>query len=246
MYKKLECIALRTVRYSDRNSILTAYTRQEGRLSFLLPAGNGKDARRIRALLMPLGRFDCEADLRPGRDIFPLRDVKAVMLPPAADPIRSSLAIFITDFMQTLLREPMPDPAIFSFLEQTIDAMSTDPRRSSRPLTGNALANLHIHFLIRLTRFLGIEPDWHSYTEGAFLDMAGGVFRQMPPPHNRFLPAVESAAAIRLSKMEYRNLHRFRLTRADRNLIIDRLIQYYTIHFPTFSAPSSLPILRML
>ena len=42
MYRPLDCIALRTVRYSDRNSILTAYTRQAGRLSFLVPAGTGR------------------------------------------------------------------------------------------------------------------------------------------------------------------------------------------------------------
>ncbi|MDE6153062.1 MAG: recombination protein O N-terminal domain-containing protein, partial [Muribaculaceae bacterium] len=53
MYTTLDCIALRTVRHSDRHSILSAYTRQRGRMSFLIPAGNGREATRRRAMLMP-------------------------------------------------------------------------------------------------------------------------------------------------------------------------------------------------
>ena len=68
MYRPLNCIALRTVRYSDRNSILSVYTLQQGRMSLLVPAGTGKAAARLRALLMPLGRFDCVADIRTATD----------------------------------------------------------------------------------------------------------------------------------------------------------------------------------
>ena len=128
MYKSLDCIALRTVRYSDRNSILTAYTRQGGRLSFLVPAGTGRAAARLRALLMPMGRFECVADIRPGRDIHSIRDVKAVVLPPVADPLRSTIALFVADMLSTLLKEPMSDPLLFDFIDDALRRLGRTAR----------------------------------------------------------------------------------------------------------------------
>lgn len=235
---------MRTVRYSDRNSILTAYTRQGGRLSFLVPAGTGRAAARLRALLMPMGRFECVADIRPGRDIHSIRDVKAVVLPPVADPLRSTIALFVADMLSTLLKEPMSDPLLFDFIDDALRRLGES--RKGMTLEGAALLNFHICFLIRLTRFLGIEPDWPTYLPGAVLDFADGIFRPFPPSHRNFLPPGESEAASLLGRMNFRNLGHFRMTRFERNTILDRILLYYQTHFPSVGEPSSLSILRMM
>ncbi len=54
MLRTLNLIPLRVIPYSDRNSILSAYSRELGRVSFVVPAGAGREARRRRALLMPM------------------------------------------------------------------------------------------------------------------------------------------------------------------------------------------------
>ena len=77
MFQQLDCIALRNVKYNDRNSILTVYTRQHGRLAMLLPASASAESRRLRALCQPLCRFTCMADIRPTRDIYRMREVRA-------------------------------------------------------------------------------------------------------------------------------------------------------------------------
>lgn len=235
---------MRTVRYSDRNSILTAYTRQGGRLSFLVPAGTSRAAARLRALLMPMGRFECVADIRPGRDIHSIRDVKAVVLPPVADPLRSTIALFVADMLSTLLKEPMSDPLLFDFIDDALRRLGEN--RKGMTLEGAALLNFHICFLIRLTRFLGIEPDWPTYLPGAVLDFADGIFRPFPPSHRNFLPPGESESASLLGRMNFRNLGHFRMTRFERNTILDRILLYYQTHFPSVGEPSSLSILRMM
>ena len=50
----LRCIALRTTKHSDRHSIVTAWSEQLGRVGLLVSAGNGREDRRRRALMMPL------------------------------------------------------------------------------------------------------------------------------------------------------------------------------------------------
>ena len=250
MYRPLNCIALRTVRYSDRNSILSVYTLQQGRMSLLVPAGTGKAAARLRALLMPLGRFDCIADIRNGRDIHTFRDVRPVVLPPASDPLRASIAMFVTDMLTALLREAQEDAPLFGYVDRALRRLACTERIGSRgaerPLPASSLSNFHICFLIRLTRFLGIEPDWGSYAPGRVLDLPGGVFRAVPPPHRRFLPPGEAAAAFQLGRMNFRNMGRFCMNRFERNTILDRILLYYQTHYPSLPEPSSLEILRMM
>lgn len=245
MYKSLDCIALRTIRYSDRNSILTVYTRQAGRLSFLIPAGTGRQAGRLRALLMPMGRFECVADIRPGRDVFQIRDVRAVVLPPVAEPLRSTLALFTADILSMLLREPIADSLLFDFVDDALRRLegSADP---SRKLRGVGLLNFHICFLLRLTRFLGIEPDWRTYRDGAVFDLSDGIFRQEPPAHRHFLPSGEAKVVNLLGRMSFRNAHKYRFSRFERNMILDRILLYYQTHYPSVGEPSSLSILRMM
>ena len=97
----MELIALRTVRYNDKNSILSAFTAERGRVSVLVSASGSKEARRRRALLMPLSVVDAEIDIRPGRDIFNLRDIRPLSssLSIFSSHVKSAVAIFLADFL---------------------------------------------------------------------------------------------------------------------------------------------------
>ena len=74
-------MTIRTVRYDDKNSNLSAFTAERGMVSLLVSASGSKEARRRRALLMPLSIVDAEIDFKPGRDIYNLRDARSLGLP---------------------------------------------------------------------------------------------------------------------------------------------------------------------
>lgn len=236
MFETIECIALRTVKYSDRQSILSAYSRTHGRVTISIPAGAGRNAARLRAVTQPLARFQCVADFRPHRDILSVRDLRCLQAPPSGSPLKSALSLFMADLLASLLREPQPDSHLYDFVANVaaqLDAAS--PQR---------MANLHIAFMLRLTHFMGIEPDWGTYTPGAVFDLVDGIFRTSAPLHGRWLPSQEAATAHLLGRMNFRNAHHFRFSRQDRSLLLDRLVAYYHTHFPTLGTLQSLDILR--
>ncbi len=171
MYSTLHCIALRTIRHSDKNSILSAWTAEAGRVSFAMPEGSGREARRRKAITMPLGLFEGECDIKPGRDILSIRDVKPSpqALGTVPDPGKTVVAMFLADVLDSVLRQPVPDEHLSLFL---FDALSTFSRISNP----RAVANFHIVFLYRLMRFLGIQPDIGSWRPGAYFDMKEGRF----------------------------------------------------------------------
>ncbi len=95
MKQKMHIICLRSVRYSDSKSILSAYSLEAGRVSLLVGSGNGREAMRRRALTQPLGVLECVADVVPGRDIHrvaemrPLHPLSALR----ANPVKCGVAM---------------------------------------------------------------------------------------------------------------------------------------------------------
>lgn len=240
MKETLHIVALRTVRYNDRHSILSAYSLERGPVAFLQPAGTGREANRRRALLMPLGLVECEADIRPGRDIH-LMSQPRPMAPLGslrANPLKGTVAIFLADVVWTLMRESQPDAAAWRFVETSVKALDAVGREG--------VSNFHICFLMRLGPIIGIEPDVTTYAEGGFFDMAEGIFRRLPPVHRDYLSQQESAMVYKLSRINYLNMHLFKMSRGERGALLEGILRYYSLHYAPLGSLKSLDVLRSL
>lgn len=239
MLRSLHCVALRTIKYNEKHSILSAYSLELGRVSFLLPAGSGREAARRRALMMPLGTFECVADIRHGQDIYIMKEPKADIISHGihSNPIKSALALFIAELLSVILRESQEDKALYLFLRQSIERLND---------ATEGVANFHLCFLYRLGRFIGIEPDVSTYQYGRIFDMVDGVFRVTAPLHSQYLGHQEAAVVALLSRMTFDNMHRFRLSRENRNQMLDVILEYYTIHCASLASLKSIDVLRSL
>lgn len=240
MLKQLHCIALRTVKYNDRNNILTAYSLEEGRVALLVSAGGSKEARRRRAMTMPMSFFECVADMRPDRDISAMADVRPSMPLPElfANPVKVTVALFVAELLGVVLRESQEDSMLFNFLRYAAMQLdSADPPRT---------ANFPIHFLFRLGRFIGIEPDTSTYRQGRIFDMLDGTFRDSAPLHRRYLDGNDAEAVYMLSRMTWDNYGLFRFNREQRRRILASTIDYYTAHYTSLASLNSLDVMREL
>lgn len=242
MYETLHCIALRTVKYNDKSSILSVYTLETGRMALSIPAGKGPAAARIRALTMPMSCFECVAFIKPGREVHNFRDLKADESSLRADfqnPLRISLAFFLADFLNSLLKEPMADAKLWCLLQDTCRRLATEK--------GTRLPNFHIFTLLRLVRIMGIEPDRSTFSQGSILDLIDGVWRSgVPLDHNHWLDPYDSSVASWLTLMHERNYHLYRFSREQRNRIIDVMTDYFGFHGYVIKDLQSLAILKEL
>ena len=233
-------IALKVTRYSDTQSILTAYSREWGKVAFAMTVGKGKGASRLRALTMPLGLVECETDMRPGRDVLPLRQARplAVLSDMHSNPVKQMLAMFLAEVLAAVLRDSVPDAHLYDYLDASaryLDGMSV-----------GEVANFHICFLIHLGRLLGIEPDVSTYAPGSMLDMRDGIWRRSMPLHGEALTPEESEVAMSLQRMTYANMSAFRFTREQRAKALDMVLRYYSLHVTPLSGLRSLEILRAM
>lgn len=237
MYEDFDCIALRTVPYDDTRAIVTVWTRQRGRMSLIVPAGGGKEARRRRALMMPLSGFSGCIDLRPGRDIFSIRDVRPIGVHTdiACDPAKGLVAMFLGEVLERVLRINVRDELLTDYILGATDVL--DALRTNR-----GTSNFAPVFLCKLMRFAGIEPDWGSYAPGMVFDMQGGVFRLLPPSDSRWLAADEARLADMLGRMKWGVIERVALSREARRCMLSRLLEYFTLHGFNLSGLRSLDV----
>ncbi len=240
MLRHLHCIALRTVRYSDSNNILTAYSLEEGRVSLLVSATASREARRRRAMTMPMSFFECVADMRPGRDISTMNDVRPSMtfVSLMSHPVKVSVALFVAELLGVVLRESQEDVPLFSYLSHAAAELdAADSRRT---------ANFPIHFLYRLGRFIGIEPDTSTYRRGRVFDMLDGTFRDSAPLHRRYIDGNDAGAVYMLSRMTWENYGHFRFSREQRRRILSQIIDYYSVHYTSLGSLRSLDVMAEL
>ena len=236
--KQLHCIALHTVRYNDRNNILTAFSLEDGRVSLLVPATASREARRQRAITMPMSFFECIANYRHGGSIANMSDVRqSIPLPGlTGNPVKITVALFLAELLGVVLRETPEDPLLFNYLSYSATRLDA--------ASAGETVNFTIHFLYRLGRFLGIEPDTSTYRRGRVFDMLNGTFRDSAPLHRKFLDGEDADAVYMLSRMSWENYGMFRFNRDQRRRILAAIIDYYTAHYTSLTRLNSLEILK--
>ena len=225
------------MRHSDTTSIVTAWSRERGRIAVAINAGGSREAKRRRALTMPLGMFEGIGHFKPGEDICRMSDVRLTpgALPPQG-PVGSIMSMFLSDFLATALRDSPADPGLSDFLFSEITAMGT--------LSPAALANFHLMIIYRMGHFLGIEPDLSDYAPGRWFDMREARFTSAPPLHSQSLDPERARGVMLLSRLNRRNLAHVRLSHTDRNALLDSILDYYALHHAPLSSLASLPIVR--
>lgn len=239
MNRTLMILPLRLTPHSDRTSILQAYSREIGAVNFAVPAGSGAGAARRRALLQPLTPLEVEASIRPGRELHTFKEPRPLLTLHTiqAEPERRAVAMFLAEALQIILRQAEADGPTFDFI---VDAVG----RLNNPEV--APANFHLTFLTGLAVLLGIASDAANYRPGMVFDMLDGTFRASAAIHGHCLSPAASAAAATLLRLDWQNMSRLRMPAAVRAEALERILEYYTLHYANLSAMHSPAILHTI
>ena len=123
--------------------------------------------------------IEFEADYRPMSNLYRIKEAKSWhpfrTLP--YDPYKSSIAMFLAEFLYRALREEAENGPLFAYLEHSIRWLDECDR---------SFSNFHLVFLMRFSRFLGLYPNTEDYREGCFFDMLNACFVSVQPLHGAF------------------------------------------------------------
>lgn len=240
MLQKTQGIVLHTLKYKDTSLIVEIYTEAMGRASFMVGIPRSRKAAVKSVLFQPLALVELEADFRPNATIYKVKEAKSVhpfaTLP--YDPYKSSIALFLAEFLYRAIREEAENRPLFAYLQHSI--IWLDECRGS-------FANFHLVFLMRLSRFLGLYPNLDNYAVGDYFDLQNACFTSLrPQTHNHYIGPQEASRLTTLMRMNYDTMHLFGMNRTDRTRCLTILNDYYRLHLPDFPVLKSLEVLREL
>ena len=212
------------------------FTRQYGRLSFAVQLPRSPHAKLKKQYFQPLTLLNIEADIRQQANLQKISEVSLLSPLPSllSEPSKLAIGLFVSEFLHYALRDEQQNEPLFDYVRSSIEWL--DGREHD-------YANFHLVFLMHLSRFLGFYPNIEVYCEGDFFDLRAAVFCPSAPVHRDFLMPQEAARIQLLMRMDFVSMHLFRLSRADRNRILEALTDFYRLHFSSFGPLHSLDVL---
>lgn len=234
--EKVTGIVTDVLKHSDRHNVVTVFAREQGRVAFLSPAGNTKTARLRNAALLPLSVISADVSFNAVRDLQFLSRFSRERLWKDLyfNPVKSAVAMFISEFLNTYLRQSAPDPALWDYIVGAVARLDS---------ASTGLANFHLAFLIEFLSFAGIRPDLSEWRPDSWFDMQGGAMTIFPPAHKNYMTPVQAQVLPVLSRMNLRTASLYRFSAAQRRELLSGLIRYYAIHFPGLASLKSPAVL---
>jgi len=238
MQSKTTGIILHSIKHTDSSTIVTVYTQQFGRVSYMVHGVNKKKSMCRAAFLQPLSMVEMDVFHIPGKDIQRIKDMRMnyqfTGIP--FHPVKNSLALFLSEVLFKTLRQTEPDENLYLFLENSIQQLDCSEE---------GIANFHLVFLIKMSRYLGFAPNTEEGS-GKYFDLINGVFTEQKPLHIHFLLPETTADFNSLLQADYVSMHKLILTRDRRTNLLKGLVEYYLLHIPDFHSLHSLAVLQSL
>lgn len=236
MIIKTQAIILKSTRYSDKASIVTAYTRENGRISLIVYGLHSKRALNRRILLQPLSTTEIIAENKLSKDLATLKEIQPASFNNKIInyPVKTALALFIAELLDKSIRQSDTDYPLFDFIYESIELLNN---------TNQNIANFHLIFMVQLSNFLGFGPS-PDYTERSCFDMLNGEFSNSIPPHPHVLLNEYCHAFHSLIETDFNSMENLSFTRTIRNQLLDSLIEYYSLHLSDFNGLKSTAVLR--
>ena len=238
MQVKTEGIVFHSIKYSDNSAIVTIFTREFGRVSYMIYGRGRKKSSWKPVFFQPLSIVELEVSHDMRKNIQQMKDVR--MLVPykslTIDPVKRSIALFIAEILLKVLSQSEADESLYLFLRQSLEFLDHSEQST---------ANFHLVFLLKLSRYLGFEPNTDRHST-LFFDLVNGVFLSSPPVHHHYLIADEAEKMARLLHTDYEHMTEIKLSRQQREKLLEDIVSYYRFHLPDFHEIHSLEVLKTL
>ncbi|MCX6223756.1 MAG: DNA repair protein RecO [Bacteroidia bacterium] len=239
MIEKTLGIVFKQIKYGETSLIAHLYTRRWGRIGIMVPGARSSSKNRKAYLFQPLTILELEVYYKANRDLQKIKEVKnhSPFMHLTGDPVKCSVALFLAEILNKALREEEPNTELFDFLDSHIQFLD---------IADQGIANFHIYFLLRLSRYLGFNPGIPPDQRDLWFDLTHGTFSTSPPLHDSFLTPQLTALLIRFLLVQASDLASIEIDRHKRIELLEGILSYYYLHLEGLGEIKSHTVLHTL
>ncbi len=235
MLQTTSAVVLRTVKHTEKSTVLRAYTERFGLRSYMVRTGAKSGDR--SAALQPLSRIELVVPEASEHELCTVREVRIERpyIRLREEPVRGVLLLFAQEVFNRTLREESADDRLYAFVQEVLEDIDG----------GSDITHQPLRLLVGLMRQLGFFPAAPSDAEDRF-DLREGCFFHGYPPHEFCMETVTTTLFAELVRLEEAASARVGPTSAPsvRRRLLDDLLLYYRLHVDGFGELRSLEVLR--
>jgi len=230
-------IVLHQIKYSETSLILKIYTEKEGLLSFIAKGVRGKKGRLRTAQFQLLNLLDLGYSRGNKSQLRHITDLKIAepFTELLFNPVKRSIGLFMAELIQHCIKEEEANIPLFNFLFNSIHWLD---------LSKDNCNHFHIHFMMRLTKYLGFSPMLEGHHSDGYFDLQQGSFTHHKPLHPHFIEGEELCAWKELLNCSLENFNRLQFTNDLKRRVVQALMNYYKLHLIHFKELNSQHILQ--
>lgn len=233
-------IVIRTVKYGETSLIVTLYTELFGLQSYMVNGvrtssrkGSGK-----ANLFQPAAILDLMVYHNELKNLQRIKEFKWAILYDQLyfDVIKNSVALFMIELLQKVLKQPENNPDFYHFLEDAFIHLDKAPP--------SVTANYPLFFITQLTYFSGFRIT-DEYSDAApYLDLREGAFVSELPQHTYTLDKPYTGIISQLLKvMHPSELEQLPMNQDIRRVLLQAFLTFYALHTPEFGKLKTLEVM---
>ena len=237
MLIKTRGIVLKTKKYSETSIIADVYTEEKGLRTYIISGVRSKKARVSAGLLQIMTVVDIVAYHREKKGMTRLKEIKPhhVFQSIPFNVQKAAVGMFMTEIARKTIRGEEADAELFDFLLGNFVFLDG---------TAHPFANLHLHFMAKLTEHLGFLPNDNFAEDRPFFDLEEGNFQPVHPLHPHWLNEDLSKKLSLLLQVPKEQCHQIPMSRQGRKSLLHGLLNFYRLHIDNFPAIHSHEILE--
>jgi len=237
MLHKIRGIVIKTTDYSESSVVAQIFTDKFGLQSYLVN-GVKKTKSKIKSnMLQPLHLLEMVVYHKPNGNLQRISELRnqPVLQSIPYDMIKSSLALFINEVLYKSLKQHYEDEPLFNYIYNAVELLDK---------TEEGLANFHLFFLLRLTKYLGFYPDRTLERGAKFFDLKEGKYARDQPLHQFIIEESLIGDFCSLISCTFENLCFLSIKSQNRKVLLSKLLDYYALHIESFGDVKSHLILE--
>ena len=229
-----KALVLQAIPYSDRKLILKLFCREHGLVTAAAIKGSSPSSKIKAAHIRPMNLLEAQFTKKENREIQQLTEVNCYYI---SDNVSNSLhkltiAQFLNEILVKAIKEQSHNTELFDFVEGCIRFLNEKDA---------GYMNLHVYFLIELSKFFGFSPINNHSEELCFFDCRERQFTSLNLP---FPLGLDKNSSALLAHALSKNCLEEKFSNEQRQLLLESLSAYYQHHIPGFDQLKSLNVLR--
>ena len=168
MLSKNNSIVLSKLKFRDHDLIVKCYTEQRGVVSYLLRGVlKSKKGLSKTVYYQVLSQLEIEESYKPNQSLHYIKEVKFNYIYKSlhTNIYKSSIVLFLSEILSNVLKEEEKNKDLFHFIGTALQYLDNEDQFS----------NFHILFLLKLTRYLGFQPE-NINNDYPYFNLESGIF----------------------------------------------------------------------